>query len=86
MLEEQHRIAKTLPFFSEKVAATTMLLGMLGGWFVGGVTCFLLGRRWNRDENFHHLYFIPVQYLGIASCVLEIVFLAFVAGMILLHA
>jgi hypothetical protein len=86
MLEEQQRIVKSLPFFTEKVAMTLTMVAMFGGWFVGGMTCYLLGRRWNREENYHHLYFIPVQYLGIASCALEFALIAFVAGMILVNA
>ena len=68
LIENQHGIAKHLPFFTERVAGFLLLIAMLGGWFGGGFVCFLLGRRWNQHENFHHVYFIPIQYLGLASC------------------
>jgi hypothetical protein len=82
---EQQTIAKSLPFFTERFAAFVMLAGMLGGWFIGGVVCFILGLRWNREENYHHLYFIPVQYLGLASCLLEIGLIGFAVGFALLN-
>ena len=78
MFEQQHAIAKIVPFFTEKFAGILMLVAMFGGWFVGGATCFLLGLRWNRDGNDHHLYYIPVQYLGAGSVLLEVGVLAWV--------
>ena len=68
LFEYQPKIARIVPLFTDRVAAGVMVAAILGGWFGGGLICFLLGRRWNQDENYHHVYFVPVQYLGLASC------------------
>jgi hypothetical protein len=32
----------------------------------GGVACWVCGRRWNHTTTEHSLYFIPLQYWGLA--------------------
>jgi hypothetical protein len=39
-----------------------------------GAGCWALGRRWNRGTVRHSLYFIPLQYWGLAHLALGVLF------------
>src|SRR5262245_27974013 len=71
-IDQQQAIAQSFPFFTVRVASVLMIAAILVGWFAGGAVCFLLGLRWNWEENNHHLFFVPVQYLGLGLCLLEV--------------
>jgi hypothetical protein len=83
LMDQQRKIARVLPFFDDQVAGFTVMAAILVGWFAGGLICFLLGRRWNRDNDFHHIYFVPVQYLGLASSVASGGIVLSTAGLVL---
>jgi hypothetical protein len=54
-------------------AAPCYFGAMFIGLFAGGLICFLLGRKWNRNANFgeyHTLYFMRVEHWGITLLIL----------------
>jgi len=58
---------------------------LLGGLALagGGVACWVCGRRWNRPATEHSLFFIPLQYWGLAYVLAGVFFtLGGVAGLI----
>ncbi|HJZ56053.1 MAG TPA: hypothetical protein VKE74_13885 [Gemmataceae bacterium] len=48
-----------------------------------GVGCWVLGRRWNRGAARHSLYFVPLQYWGLAYVALGALFAAAGVGVLL---
>jgi hypothetical protein len=48
-------------------------LALVGGWSLGGVLCWRLGRSWNRHAapgEYHTLYFVRVEYWGVICLML----------------
>jgi hypothetical protein len=48
-----------------------------------GAGCWVWGRRWNRGAVRHSLYFVPLQYWGLAYVALGVVFAAAGIGALL---
>ena len=48
-----------------------------------GAGCWIGGRRWNRGSVRHSLYFVPLQYWGLAYVVLVVLFAAAGVGVML---
>ena len=36
-----------------------------GSSVLGGLVCWILGRRWNRGSVYHSLYFVPLEVWGL---------------------
>jgi hypothetical protein len=49
----------------------------------GGAGCWALGRQWNRGAVRHSLYFVPLQYWGLAHVALGVLFAAAGAAQLL---
>jgi hypothetical protein len=82
LMDRQRKIAKLLPFFNDQVAGFTALGLVVLGCFCGSLICFALGRRWNREGGKHDVYFIPIEYFGLAAIIGSGSFMLLIAGLI----